>query len=62
MITRLTFKNVAAFLLAAVLATGATAITVQAGNAAKAAEMGVETPDIINFLEDEVASDMKDSA
>ncbi len=58
----LTCKNVAAFLLAAVLATGATAITVQAGNAAKAAEMGVETPGIINLLEDEGASGKKESS
>ena len=53
MITRrLTTKNAAAFILAAVLATGATAITVQAGNAAQAAVMGVETPDLINLLDD----------
>ena len=51
MIKRLTFKNVAAFVLAAVLATAATAITVQAGDAAKAAEMGVDTPEIIDLLE-----------
>lgn len=49
---RLTPKNVAAFLLAAVLATGATAITIQSGNAAQAAFMGVETPDLINLLDD----------
>ena len=57
MISRLTHKNVAAFLLAAVLATGATAITVQSGNAAKAAEMGLETPDIINLLDETVPAD-----
>ncbi|MES2974972.1 MAG: hypothetical protein V4757_15265 [Pseudomonadota bacterium] len=62
MISRLTFKNVAAFLLAAVLATGATAITVQAGNAAKAAEMGVETPDIIKLLEDDGAATAQEQA
>ncbi|CAN5649432.1 hypothetical protein BH11PSE7_BH11PSE7_37950 [soil metagenome] len=44
MITRLTFKTVAAFGLAAVLATAATAITVQSGDAARAAFMGVDTP------------------
>ncbi len=52
MISRITPKNVAAFLLAAVLATGATAITVQSGNAAQAAAMGVETPDLIMLLDD----------
>jgi hypothetical protein len=51
MITRLTPKNVAAFILAAVLATGAAAITVQSGAAAQAAFMGVETPDLVNLIE-----------
>ncbi len=49
---RLTTRNVAAFAAAAVLATAATAITVQAGNAAAAAEMGVETPVIFELLDD----------
>ena len=51
MITRLTPKNVAAFFLAAVLATGAAAITVQSGTAAQAAFMGVETPDLVNLID-----------
>jgi hypothetical protein len=50
MINCLTFKNVAAFVLAAVLATAATAITVQSGDAAKAAVMGVDTPEIVDLL------------
>ena len=52
MISRLTPKNVAAFLLAAVLATGAAAITAHSGTAAQAAFMGVETPDLIILLDD----------
>jgi hypothetical protein len=51
MITRLTPNNVAAFILAAVLATGAAAITAQSGMAAQAAFMGVETPDLVNLLD-----------
>jgi uncharacterized protein (DUF1778 family) len=51
MIKRLTFKNVAAFVLAAVLATAATAITVQSGDAAKAAFMGVDTPEFVDLLD-----------
>ena len=51
MINRLTFKNVAAFVLAAVLATAATAITVQSNDAARAAVMGVDTPDIVELLD-----------
>ena len=51
MIKRLTFKNVAAFVLAAVLATAATAITVQADGAAKAAVMGVDTPEFVDLMD-----------